>query len=813
MPDGAVDAHDDTGDEWCAQGDLLLKQDRFREALDLYTRVLEQHPDEPAAWTGKASALLNLDHPTEALIAYDRALALDPASMTTWHDKGGCLKNLGRDDEALACYDHVLELAPDDGEAIGERAGALYNLERYDEALAGYNRALELISSADGFYFTHTTYWKGRTLYELGRDEEALSCFGEVLARSPDDSGVTVSRAHALYYLGRFEEALVAYDRAQALTTGLLDLWHDKGMTLHRLGRFDEALACFDRALQHAPDNPEAAEYRAHSLVKLRCYDEALTAYDLALALNPDAHDLWHDKGLTLCRLKRDDEALACFDRALELAPDSGGAAEMRAGVLYRLQRYNEAQAAYDFALKLALPERHARLNYWRGMTLQRLKRYQEALAAYDQALSLDDQHADWWRERGRTCFVLRRFEAALVDFERAIALDADNSDGWFLKGGSLLGLGRNEEALAALEQTLRLAPANGLAWWSKGEALNSLCRYQEAGAAFDEGVRLRPDDTELQRRYRAVMLPIRRTTTDQRLKLRDGRWLGYLDYGDPDGVPIICCHGAPGSRLSVFCDPNLLLDLHLRLIVPDRPGYGLSDFQRRRRLLDWPGDVEQLADHLGLERFALLGVSAGGPHAAACAFAIPHRLIRVGLVSSAAPRQFTPMRHFRPRERISNIVGRYLPWPLQWALYSAALWLLRKSPAFMLRAISERTIPADKAAIGAADLGDWPGTLPPTIREEVLEPFRRGARGHAWDVRLCARRWRFRPDAIRGVPVYLWHGERDQLVPVAAARALAAAIPGSRATFYPADGHDLREHTGEIFTTLIADERHVTAG
>jgi pimeloyl-ACP methyl ester carboxylesterase len=100
------------------------------------------------------------------------------------------------------------------------------------------------------------------------------------------------------------------------------------------------------------------------------------------------------------------------------------------------------------------------------------------------------------------------------------------------------------------------------------------------------------------------------------------------------------------------------------------------------------------------------------------------------------------------------------------------------------------------------------PGTLPPAIREEVLEPFRRGAQGHAWDVRLCAHRWRFRPDAIRDLPVYLWHGERDQLVPVAAVRALVAAIPGCRATFYPADGHDLREHMREILTALAADER-----
>ena len=107
-----------------------------------------------------------------------------------------------------------------------------------------------------------------------------------------------------------------------------------------------------------------------------------------------------------------------------------------------------------------------------------------------------------------------------------------------------------------------------------------------------------------------------------------------------------------------------MLKDLHIRAIVPDRPGYGLSDFQRHRRLLDWPADVEQLADHLGLERFAVLGVSGGGPHAAACAYAIPHRLTRVGLVSSAAPLELAPLRTRLPIERLSNFTARYFPWP-----------------------------------------------------------------------------------------------------------------------------------------------------
>lgn len=88
-----------------------------------------------------------------------------------------------------------------------------------------------------------------------------------------------------------------------------------------------------------------------------------------------------------------------------------------------------------------------------------------------------------------------------------------------------------------------------------------------------------------------------------------------------------------------------------------------------------------------------------------------------------------------------------------------------------------------------------------------VLEPFRQGVRGYAWDVRTCAHPWGFRPDALRGVAVYLWHGEQDAVVSIAAARALATAIPDCQATFYPGESHDIAAHMREMLTMLAARE------
>jgi pimeloyl-ACP methyl ester carboxylesterase len=126
----------------------------------------------------------------------------------------------------------------------------------------------------------------------------------------------------------------------------------------------------------------------------------------------------------------------------------------------------------------------------------------------------------------------------------------------------------------------------------------------------------------------------------NQQVQLPDGRRLGFDEYGAPDGKPLFYFHGSPSSRLefALFGDEALVQSLDARLIVADRPGVGLSDFQPDRRLLDWSRDVLALADQLGIGRFSILAYSLGGPYGLACAFSIPERLERVGIVSGAAP-------------------------------------------------------------------------------------------------------------------------------------------------------------------------------
>lgn len=126
----------------------------------------------------------------------------------------------------------------------------------------------------------------------------------------------------------------------------------------------------------------------------------------------------------------------------------------------------------------------------------------------------------------------------------------------------------------------------------------------------------------------------------EQRIFLPDGRSLGFARLGCPAGLPLIYLHGFPASRLEAGILNAAANSLGVSIIAPDRPGFGLSDFQPRRTILDWPNDVVHLANALSIDRFSLLASSGGCPYAAACAHQFPQRLIRVGIMAGLVPQK-----------------------------------------------------------------------------------------------------------------------------------------------------------------------------
>jgi pimeloyl-ACP methyl ester carboxylesterase len=121
-------------------------------------------------------------------------------------------------------------------------------------------------------------------------------------------------------------------------------------------------------------------------------------------------------------------------------------------------------------------------------------------------------------------------------------------------------------------------------------------------------------------------------------MELADGRSLTYEDAGAADGTPVLYQHGTGDSRLCKHPDDGIAAELGLRLISPDRPGVGGSTMKKHRTLLDWAGDVEQLADHLGLESFVVAGHSGGGPHSMVVAHQLGDRVSKLGMAAPLGP-------------------------------------------------------------------------------------------------------------------------------------------------------------------------------
>jgi pimeloyl-ACP methyl ester carboxylesterase len=287
-------------------------------------------------------------------------------------------------------------------------------------------------------------------------------------------------------------------------------------------------------------------------------------------------------------------------------------------------------------------------------------------------------------------------------------------------------------------------------------------------------------------------------TTAGNRIQLRDGRWLGYAEYGDPAGAPVFSLHGNPGSRLTHYPDDTVARAMGARIIAVDRPGYGLSTFERGRRLVDFPGDVAALADALGVERFAVMGGSGGGPYAMACAWRLPERVTRLALVSSVAPLDVPGATAGMSRQnRRSFWAARHLPWPLLALIYNLQGQVIVRDPALLIEQLSRVLPESDLAALARPEVHAMTAV-------SIREAFRQGGRGMAWDSVLLARPWGFALGEI-AVPAALWHGERDVLAPIAMGRYLARAIPGCRATFLPNEAHLLLySHWPEVLAWLL---------
>ena len=263
----------------------------------------------------------------------------------------------------------------------------------------------------------------------------------------------------------------------------------------------------------------------------------------------------------------------------------------------------------------------------------------------------------------------------------------------------------------------------------------------------------------------------------DDSIRLPDGRALAYAEWGDLGGRPVFYFHGMPGSRLFIP-DPDAAADEHVRVIAADRPGMGRSDPQPGHVVADWPSDVNALADALGLERFGVIGWSAGTPYAFACAALIPERLTAASATTSAAAMRYLIADGPALRDSLLDDDDRAIFEALPQGR-DAAEELATTLASEFVEWLAEHP---EQLVDSEGDPGDEAFLEDPAERESFVDSIREA-------VRQGAAAWGFRLEDIT-IPVHVCAGANDRITPPDRMRLVAEKIPQVEFTVWPDVGH-----------------------
>jgi len=318
---------------------------------------------------------------------------------------------------------------------------------------------------------------KGVSLDNLGRHDEALSCYERALDADPQFALAWNNKGAALDALDRREEALRCYEKALDVDPELALAWGNKGASLANLGRYLDAVRCYDRALELDPLAAAAWSGKRSGLLRLGRYDEASRCNNRKLeSANRIAQD-WALEGTRLWTDGHLEQAVDCLSRAVEISPPAAGAWSVM------------------------------------GLCLMSLRRYEEVVRCYDRLLEIDPwtreptdegsgQFADSWAQskdyvlgnRGRCLYHLGRHAEAMRDFREALRLNPRLAPAWSYSGLCLSKLGRHDEAIRCHDNAQKSDPQFALAWFNKGLSLELQGQKNDAILAYRQFIAMARD-------------------------------------------------------------------------------------------------------------------------------------------------------------------------------------------------------------------------------------------------------------------------------------------------------------------------------
>jgi len=262
------------------------------------------------------------------------------------------------------------------------------------------------------------------------------------------------------------------------------------------------------------------------------------------------------------------------------------------------------------------------------------------------------------------------------------------------------------------------------------------------------------------------------------------GRKLGIAEFGAPGGRAVVWLHGTPGARRQIPEEARrAATEGGLRIVGIDRPGVGLSPAHQYESVADFTTDLEHVVDKLGIHRFSTIGLSGGGPYALAAAAGLPDRVQSVGVLGGVVP----SVGPDAPPDGLVAFAKRF----------SAVLPWIRHPSGFLLTALVRAVKPLGSPALDLYARFSPPGDREvlgrPDIKEMFLDDLSgnggRSMRAVVADGILFTRDWGFEPADI-DVPVWWWHGDADNIVPLSHAQWLLQHLRHGTLEVRPGESH-----------------------
>lgn len=267
-------------------------------------------------------------------------------------------------------------------------------------------------------------------------------------------------------------------------------------------------------------------------------------------------------------------------------------------------------------------------------------------------------------------------------------------------------------------------------------------------------------------------------------IETKKGSILEVQEGGRPDGHPVFTLHGTPGSRLLYEPHEKNAAANGIRLIGYNRPGYGFSTRCEGRNVAQAASDVETIADHIGLDRFAVWGHSGGGSHSLACAALLPRRVVAAACISGLAPYGGEGLDFFKG-------MGEFNVSDFKLLLANREEWERKNTldAEAMANATGGEVMEMLSSLISAVDRKSVDERVFEFLHRQFVEAFSSNVYGMIDDGLASMQPWGFDPSSIK-VPLQIWHGKQDMFVPFGHGEWLAGHIPGAEAHMEPGEGH-----------------------